>query len=70
MVPVLNSLGTDVACVGVRGFVQVFSPLERMTADIACNCRTTTLISASSNFVTSLAFADSHGCWQMLLIRL
>jgi hypothetical protein len=59
MVPILNSIGTDVACVGVSfsTYLTFLSPsLHELT-----KYRTTTLTSASSNSATSHHNAPSLG---------
>lgn len=62
MVPILNGIGTDVACVGVRIAVL-------QLGDVLTRRRTTTSTLASASIATSPASASSRGCSPMCSTR-
>lgn len=63
MVPVLNTIGTDVACVGV-------CLLHVTPSQMLIDHRTTTSISALDNFAISLDSANFRGYWRMFWVSL
>jgi hypothetical protein len=67
MVPVLNAIGTDVACVGVRGILH--TSIEHSSNSIPLH-RTTTSTSESDNIDTSPPNATSPGSSQTSLTQL
>jgi len=62
MVPVLNTIGTDVACVGVS--TNILSTVHKLLL-MALSCRTTIWILALNNSDILQGNAHSRGCLQM-----